>query len=290
MRNSVVMPRPGLPRAVDVTALREAVRTERSWRGVMRGLGFTGSRTGRVLREVCDELGIDYAHFRLVGPDDELIARVVPATRSWSEALERLGYARASGSARATVRKHCRRLGIETSHLLVPDVPDPTKTGTFSPRLGHLRAAGPYIVAAALTLAGHAVSWAPEGAAYDLLVDISSQGIRRVQVKTTTRRSAETWHCQLTRSAYKRDALGGHVRSCYSAEEVDLFACVDGNGVVYMLPIHLVEGKTSISLRKYAMYRLPLRLVGLTGFEPATPTPPVWCASQAAPQPVSIRD
>src|SRR3954454_23293143 len=290
MHNSVVIPRPGLPRPVDVTALREAVRTQRSWRGVMRELGFTGSRTGRVLREVCDEFGIEYAHFRLVGPDDDLIARIVPAVRSWSEALEQLGYARASGSARATVRKHCRRLDIDTSHLLMPEVPDQTEIGMFSPRLEHLRAAGPHIVAATLTLAGHAVSWAPEGAAYDLLVDIRSQGIRRVQVKTTTRRSAETWHCQLTRSAYKGDAPGGHVRSCYSAEEVDVFACVDGDGAVYMLPIQLVEGKTSINMRKYAAYRLPLRLVGLTGFEPATPAPPVQCANQAALQPVSVRD
>src|SRR3954462_15372349 len=108
MRNAIAMPRPGLSAAVDVTALREAVRTERSWRGVMRELGFTGSRTGRVLREVCDEFGIQYAHFRLVGPDDDLIARIVPAVRSWSEALEQLGCARAFGSARATVRKHCR--------------------------------------------------------------------------------------------------------------------------------------------------------------------------------------
>src|SRR4051812_39152857 len=117
MRIGVIPPRPGLPRAVAVRSLRDAVRTQRSWRGVMRQLGFTGSRTGRVLREVCDELGIDYAHFRLAGPDDQRIARVVPSVQSWAEALDQLGYAQASGSARATVRKHCRRLGIDTSHL-----------------------------------------------------------------------------------------------------------------------------------------------------------------------------
>jgi hypothetical protein len=100
----------------------------------MRELGFTGSRTGRVLREVCDEFGIEYSHFRLVGPDDGLIARVVPASESWSEASDQLGYARASGSARATVRKHCRRLGIATSHLLLPDTPGSGEKSTLAPR------------------------------------------------------------------------------------------------------------------------------------------------------------
>jgi hypothetical protein len=285
-----IPPRAGLPRPVEIAALRAAVSSQTSWRGVMRCLGFTTSRTGRVLRDICDEIGIDYRHFRVIGPGDASLTRVVPAAGSWSEALGQLGYSPDSGSARATVRKHCRRLGIDTSHLSLPESPAQPLSGAFTPRLENLRAAGPHIVAAALTLAGYAVSWGPEGAPYDLLVDIRSQGIRRIQVKTTTRRSAETWHCELTRSAYKREALGGHVRSCYSAEDVDLFACVDGDGAVYMLPIHLVEGKTSISLRKYAAYRLPLRLVGLTGFEPATPAPPVQCANQAALQPASVRD
>src|SRR4051794_32108512 len=264
MHNSVVIPRPGLPRPVDVTALREAVRTQRSWRGVMRELGFTGSRTGRVLREVCDEFGIQYAHFRLVGPDDDLIARIVPAVRSWSEALEQLGYARASGSARATVRKHCRRLDIDTSHLLLPDAPGSGEKSTLEPRPECLRAAGPHIVAAALTLTGRSVSTAPEGAAYDLVVDDTEHGLRRIQVKTTTRRANDTWACQLTRSEYRRGKVGGHGPARYCAEEVDLFACVDGDGKIYLIPIGAVEGSMTIHLRRYDAFRLPIRMVGLT--------------------------
>src|SRR3954468_9595742 len=78
MTDATVPPRAGLPRPVELTALRDAVADECSWRGVMRRLGFTTSRTGRVLRQVCDEHGIDYAHFRLIGPDDQALMRVVP--------------------------------------------------------------------------------------------------------------------------------------------------------------------------------------------------------------------
>jgi hypothetical protein len=68
-----------------------------------------------VLREICDETGIDHSHFRQVGPDDASILRVVPAARSWPEALQQLGYAPDSSSARATIRKHCQRLGTTWS-------------------------------------------------------------------------------------------------------------------------------------------------------------------------------
>ena len=110
------------------------------------------------------------------------------------------------------------------------------------------------MIAAALTLAGHAVSWAPEGAVYDLLVDVRGVGIQRVQVKTGTRRSGGTWLVGLTRSEYRQ---GSQRRACYSAEEVDYFGCVDGDGHRYLIPIQAVEGMYSISVRKYAGYRLP---------------------------------
>src|SRR3954466_14181718 len=253
MPNSVISPRPGLPRPVDVTALREAVRSERSWRGVMRELGFTGSRTGRVLREVCDEFGIEYTHFRVIGPDDASLASVVPAAGSWSEALGQLGYSPDSGSARATVRKHCQRLGIDTSHLRLPRVAAPASHELFAPRRDHLRAAGPYLVAAALTLAGHTVNWAAEGAVYDLVADLRGVGLRRVQVKTGTQRTTAGWIVTLKRTEH---SLGGHRRACYSSEDVDYFGCVDGDGQIYLVPIAAVEGRTAISMRRYEAFRL----------------------------------
>ena len=261
MSNPTVAPRAGLPRPVELAALRAAVSAERSWRGVMRRLGFTTTRTGRVLREICAEYGIDHSHFRLVGPDDASIQRVVPAARSWPEALQQLGYAPDSGSARATVRKHCRRLGIDTTHLRLPRVAPTSDRDQFAPQPVHLRAAGPYFVAAALTLAGHAVSWAPEGSVYDLLVDIRDVGIRRVQVKTGTQRSGDAWVVTLKRS---EKSAAGYRRACYSSEEIDYFGCVDGEGGVYLIPIAVVEGRMAISMQKYDAFRLP-------GLQPAKP-------------------
>ena len=236
----------------------------------MRRLGFTSSRTGRVLRSICDDHGIDYAHFRQVGPDDASIVRVIPGAVSWAEALEQLGYAPDSGSARATVRKHCRRLGIDTNHLTFVRAAAVDGPVDFAPQRRYLRAAGPYLVAAALSLSGRCVSLAAEGASYDLLMDDPDQGLLRIQVKTTTRVVGSAWNCQLTRSVYRRGVVGGHGPAAYCSEDVDLFACVDGDGCLYLLPIKLVEGRSSISLRKYDAFKLPLKLDGLTVSEFAT--------------------
>src|SRR4051794_29673105 len=78
---------------------------------------------------------------------------------------------------------------FNTTHLLLPDAPNGAEAGVFTPRLEHLRAAGPHLVAAALSLVGRPVSTAPEGAAYDLVVDDDHRGLLRLQVKTTTRRA-----------------------------------------------------------------------------------------------------
>lgn len=129
-----------------------------------------------------------------------------------------------------------------------------TDQDQFAPRHVHLRAAGPYFVAAALTLAGHAVSWAPEGSVYDVLVDIREAGIRRVQVKTGTRRSGDAWVVTLKRS---EKSSAGYRRACYSSEEIDYFGCVDGVGRAYLIPIAVVEGRFAISMQKYDAFRIP---------------------------------
>lgn len=174
MDPAIAAARPGLPRPVAVEELRAAVRAARSWRGVMRALGFTGSRTGRVLRAICDEHAIDYAHFRHARADVHDLAELVASSSSWDELLTSLGYAAESGSARATVRKHCRRRGIDLSKLTM-NVPPTMPEHRLTPDPAFLRRAAPYLVAAALTLAGAAVSLAPEGVAYDLLADVPDQ-------------------------------------------------------------------------------------------------------------------
>jgi hypothetical protein len=249
----------GLSRPVPVSDLAAAVAAERSWRGVLRRLGFTTSRTARVLRAACDELGIDYAHFRQITPDDATLRRVVPAARSWPEALAALGYVPSSGSARATVRKHCRRLGLETAHLSLPSADGAVDEVLVmgAPRPEFLRSAGPHLVAAALTLQGHVVNFAAEGASYDLVADITGVGLRRIQVKTSSTLSKGEWRCGLRRSEYSRSGRGGHRHACYAAEDIDYFACVDGANRVYLIPITVVEGRASITLRRYDAFRVP---------------------------------
>jgi hypothetical protein len=260
MDDTVIAARPGLSRPVRLDELAAAVAAERSWRGVLRRLGFTTSRTGRVLRQACDELGIDYTHFRQITPDDQALRTVIPNACTWSEALERLGYAPGSGSARATVRKHCRRLGLDTAQLTLhsevpPGVDQVHPHGaTDLPR--QLRSAGPFLVAAALTLQGYGVSLAAEGLAYDLVVDMAGT-LRRVQVKTSSSMSRGQWCCGLRRTRYSASGHGGHRHALYTSEDIDFFACVDGRGRIYLIPIGVVEGRSTITLRRYEAFRVP---------------------------------
>jgi hypothetical protein len=189
----------------------------------MRALGFTTSRTGRVLRDVCDELGVDYTHFQPRGRQTEFIEEAVRRSSTWAEVIDRVG----SPS--------------DLSSALIP-------------RPHQLRHAGPYLVAAALTLAGVAVSFAPEGVAYDLIGDFPRLGPQRIQVKTVT----SGVDCRLLRKEYFRDGHGGHRRALYSAEDIDYFACVALDQTIHLIPIAAVEGKGSVSLRKYDAYRLPV--------------------------------
>jgi hypothetical protein len=45
-------------------------------------------------------------------------------------------------------------------------------------------------------------------------------------------------------------------RVAYSADEIDYFGLVTGNREVYLVPVTLVEGQTSLCLRRYQQYRL----------------------------------
>jgi hypothetical protein len=258
--DATIRARPGLSRPVAVDDLAAAVTAERSWRGVLRRLGFTTTRTARVLREACDELGIDYAHFRRITPDDRALRTVIPSACTWAEALERLGYKEGSGSARATVRKHCRRLGLDTQHLTLSPptvtVAELAHVSSDKPRLEHLRSAGPFLVAAALTLQGNVVAFPAEGAVYDLVVEMAGV-LRRVQVKTSSSPTNGQWCCGLRRSEYSATGHGGHRHAFYTSEDIDFFACVDGLHRVYLIPITVVEGRSTITLRRYEAFRVP---------------------------------
>lgn len=224
--------------------LRAVVSECRSWRGVLRAVGLTGTSVGRTLRAKADAWGIDYNHFDHQHGGPVELQRVVTEGRRWTEVLERLGYSVDSGSARANVRRQCRAKGIDCSHL---DRPAPAKTLFSGPaELARLREAGAYLVAAACGLRGCSVSWPLEPVAYDLVVDAGPSGLLRVQVKTATSKMDGSWVAWITRGD----------RVPYSREEVDWFGVVDGELAVYMIPIDVVEGQASVHLRHYQDYRL----------------------------------
>ena len=246
------------PRAVlaslDAAALAEAVATSRSWRQVGRAVGLPSSRHSRRLRSLCDQWAIDYSHFRNHVFSDEQLVEVLGTAASWAQVLQLLGYAEDSGSARATIRRHARRLGLPTPQF----APGPAASDDASmpePRRSHLRDAGPTLVAATCMLSGYRVSWPLEPAPYDLLVDTGTR-LMRVQVKTCTRMTGGSWVCSLTRSEYA-DVAGGKRRAWYSPEDIDVFAIVDGEGEVYWIPVARVDGQATVSLRRYGAFRVP---------------------------------
>lgn len=247
-----------LPGSVTEDQLREAVAANRSWRGVMRSLGLKSSSFGPKLRNACNELDIDYSHFRSVLATDTRLREVIANGADWPSVLAALGYAKGSGTARATARKHCNRLGIDTTHLAVLPRPRTRSALVFdlAPKPEFLRNAGPYLVLFALNAAGIPAAMAPEGAPYDVLADLHREGVKRIQVKTGTGKRSGSFRCQLARSEYDATGHGGHRAGVYSAEDVDYFACIDGDLQLYMIPIEVVEGQASLQLRKYAPYRV----------------------------------
>lgn len=240
--------------AIDRETLAPVVADSRSWRQVGQAVGLPSSRHCRRLRSLCDQWAIDYSHFRYHHFSDQQLVEALGTASSWAQALTLLGYAEDSGSARATIRKHAKRLGLPTPYFAVRPVSSAAVV-CMTPSASNLRNAGPTLVAAACILAGHRVTWPLEPAAYDLVVDTGSS-LQRVQVKTCTRKVGGSWQCSVTRSEYAHVA-GGKRRAWYSQDDIDAFAIVDGDGEIYWIPIGDVVGQATLSLRRYGEYRVP---------------------------------
>lgn len=239
--------------SLDAATLRPLVVSSRSWRQVLLAVGLRNRHVPQV-RSLCDRWGIGYEHLGLHAPPDAALRAVLTTAASWPEALTRLGYAGGSGSARATLRAHATRLGLDVTRLAAPAEAGSPPCAVQHDRR-HLRQAGTYLVAAVLALGGHAVSWPLEPAPYDLLVD-TGQGLLRVQVKTTSRKVGGSWNCAITRSVYA-DVPGGKRRARYDESTIDAFAVVDGDGDVYLIPVAVVAGRAALSLSRFVAFRLP---------------------------------
>lgn len=91
------------------------------------------------------------------------------------------------------------------------------------------------------------MSWPLEPCAYDLVVG-STQGLVRVQVKTTTSRENGAWKVFLSRS--------GRGRRRYDVDEVDVFLLIDGELGAYEIPSSVVVGLHAVHLNRYEQWRV----------------------------------
>ncbi|MGY1849290.1 group I intron-associated PD-(D/E)XK endonuclease [Blastococcus sp. SYSU DS1021] len=220
--------------------LRHAIANSNSWRGLLRQLGLVATSAGamRSVRSHADRLGADYSHFtgQRRWTEGELRA-AIDAASTWSEVAEHLEVDNVSGIA--ALKGHAARLKASCEHL----TGQPTsEERSIRPDIAHLGRAGSLLAASWFTLCGHEVSWPLEASRYDLLVR-TDEGIRRVQVKTTTARAGGTWKVYLSTSRRERRT--------YDPDEIDDFFIIDGSLVCYLIPVAAVGGLHAIHLRGY---------------------------------------
>lgn len=231
--------------------LVRAVASSSNWRAVIRELGLPDTSAGRIriVRRRAGELGLDTSHFRGGHRwSDTQLRSALSASRTWDEAIGQLGPASVAGNMRALLKSHAIRLGIDYSHLDRQPTPKCHKPG---PPLEHLHLAAASIAAAWFAWSGCAVSIPVEPAIYDLLCDLPD-GIKRVQVKTTTTRSRDSW---LARIGQRPDSSGNRAPLVpYDPDEIDLFFIVDGDLSLYLIPSRDIAGRTSILVRAYQRY------------------------------------
>ena len=237
------------------TQLRDAVRANRSWRGVARGLGLKGTSSGviRSIKTHAARLELDNSHFTGQRTwSDESLREIVPQAGTWSEAMRRLGVGE-DGTTRRTVKAHALRLGLDTSHLEpTPDPPvDPDVYGG-EVRPEALRKAATAIATAWFMLRSMAVSLPVEPEAYDLLVTMP-RGISRIQVKSSTcRTSGGSWQVGIGHRPYTLDKLAG--KAPYDPDSLDYFFIVDGDGRLFLIPVAAVAGRLNIWINSYLSY------------------------------------
>ena len=108
---------------------------------------------------------------------------------------------------------------------------------------------------------GYMASVPVEPTRYDLVVE-SDEGLKRIQVKTTTTKDHGRWIARISRYEYDAsivaNASGKRRHVPYSPGEIDLFFIVTGDHQTYLIPFGAVEGKKSLTLdTKYQKYQTP---------------------------------
>lgn len=234
------------------TDLTHAVAASRSWRGVMRELGLCVTSAGslRVVKRRVAVMRLDTSHF--TGQrrwSDAALKRAVAHAYSWEELLAMIGVKARSGDERVRVKAHALRLGLDLSHLT--DRPKEALQAPLKPALPNLRQAATSLAASWFALCGCAPAIPIEPTVYDLLVS-TPDGIKRVQVKTTTYNGRTGWQVGVGRRPY---SIGNRERQVpYDPELIDWFFIVDGNLTMYLIPSMVIAGRVNILLRSYSKY------------------------------------
>jgi len=165
------------------------------------------------------------------------------------------------GENPAIVFKRVKRMGIirssQEARVLAPEESLPFNR---TPDRTGLRRSGAALAIHWFMDRDYMVSLPVEPARYDLVVE-SGQGLKKIQIKTTTQKDRGKWVAQLSRKAYdsslEPNAGGKTRRLAYTPEEVDFFFIITGDRSCYLIPIGVVEGQFGATLdHKYKRYRV----------------------------------
>jgi len=142
------------------------------------------------------------------------------------------------------------RLGLDLAHL---DNPGESSSGSadIRPDLRYLRHAAPSIAASWFSLCGFNVAIPVEPTVYDLLVSMP-EGIKRIQVKTTTCFGKDGWTVAVGRRPYSIGNREGRIP--YDPELIDWFFIMDGHLNIYLIPSRVIAGRIGLLLRAYTGY------------------------------------
>ena len=185
-------------------------------------------------------LGLDTSHFTGQRTwSDATLKRAAAQVHSWNELLGAIGIKSNSGDERIRVKAHALRLGLDLSHL--EDQPREASSRLHAePALRNLRDAATSLAASWFSLCGFNPAIPMEPAVYDLLVSMPD-GIKRVQVKTTTCNGKNAWMIQVGRRPY---SIGNNARLVpYDPDSIDLFFIVDGDLSLYLIPSRVIAGR-----------------------------------------------
>jgi hypothetical protein len=215
------------------------------------GLCVTSAGSMRVVRRHVARLGLDTSHF--TGQRTWSDARLIQAAsqaRSWNVLLAAIGVKSSSPAYRTRIKAHAVRLGLDLSHL-DEDARQAIQPASPRPALRNLRDAATMLAAFWFALCGFGTAIPVEPTIYDLLVSMPD-GIKRVQVKTTTYNSKSGWQVAVGRRPY---SPGNRERLIpYDPELIDWFFIVDGDLTMYLIPSQVIAGRVQILLRTYARY------------------------------------